>query len=293
MKTLVLLSIFSLYGFVSVYGQEKKYKPVTYPASYDAQIDVVYTVVDGWEGRMDLYTNPNSSTPTPVVMNIHGGGWNHGVKESQTGYGSFFKNGYAVANVEYRLVDVSPAPGAVQDVRCALIYLFKHAKELNIDTNKIVVMGGSSGGHLALMAGLLANNKEFDTNCPYNGEIKVAAIIDKYGVTDLLPLSYWKSAKRWLGDGFGDEVFIKSVSPLYYVNHKSPPIFIIHGDDDPTVPYQQSKALYDKLLEYDVKVDFLTIPGGKHGGLTKEEKSLFSKRMWTFLDDLGLIPIMN
>lgn len=287
MKNKIFIPAFILSVF-SVFAQEKEYKPVDYPNGYKAQIDVVYTQVDGWDGRMDLYTNPNSEKPTPIVINIHGGGWNHGVKESQTGYGSFFKNGYAVANVEYRLVDVAPAPAAIQDVRCALIYVYKHAKELNVDTGKIVVMGGSSGGHLALMAGLLANDKRFDANCPYEGEIKVAAIIDKYGVTDLVPLSHWKSAKRWLGDGFEDTEFTKSVSPLYYVIPNSPPVIIVHGDNDPTVPYEQSVALHNKLLEYDVKTDFLTIKGGKHGGFTKEEKSEFSQRMWNFLEDLGL-----
>ena len=278
-----------LFGLITnLFSQEKKYKPVKFPEGYVSQIDVIYTKVKGWQGRMDLYTNPKAVKPTPIVINIHGGGWRKGVKESQGGFNSFFKNGYAVANVEYRLVDVAPAPAAIEDVRCALIYLYKHAKELNIDTNKIVVMGGSSGGHLALMAGLLANNKRFDNNCKFDGEIKVAAIINKYGVTDLVPLSKWKSAKNWLGKGFDDTQFVESVSPLYYVTKTSPPTFTIHGDADPIVPYEQSVELYKKLQENNVKSEFMTVKDGKHGGLTKEEKSLFSKKMWEFLDQLGL-----
>lgn len=283
----IFCSFFILSGILSQ-SQEKEYKPVDYPDGYSSQIDVVYTEVNGWKGRMDLYYNQKSEAPTPVVINIHGGGWNHGEKESQTGYGSFFKNGYAVANVEYRLVDIATAPAAIEDVRCALNYLYIHAKELNIDTNKIVVMGGSSGGHLALMAGLLGNDKKFDTNCPYKGEIKVAAIIDKYGVTDLVPLGEWKSAKNWLGKGYKDNEFIKSVSPLYYVTKNSPPVFIVHGDADPTVPYQQSVALYNKLQEAGVKSEFMTVPGGVHGKFSKEYNSQFSKAMWKFLKELGL-----
>jgi acetyl esterase/lipase len=269
-------------------SQDTNYKLVQFPEGYTSQIDVVYVTVGKWNGRMDLYTNPKSAAPTPVIINIHGGGWNHGVKESQTGYGSFFKNGYAVANVEYRLVDVAKAPGAIEDVRCALIYLYTHAKELNIDTDKIVVMGGSSGGHLALMAGLLANNKNFDTNCSYEGEIKVAAIINKYGVADLVPLSAWKSARNWLGDGINNPKFVKSVSPLYKVTKNSPPVYIVHGDADPIVPYNQSVALYEKLKESNVKTKILTIKEGGHGKFTEEEKSVLNKDMWTFLDELGL-----
>ncbi len=80
------------------------------------------------------------------------------------------------------MVQLAPAPAAIEDVRCALIYLYRHARELNIDTDKIVVMGGSSGGHLALMTGLLGSNRIFDSNCGYEGVTPVAAIIDKYGV---------------------------------------------------------------------------------------------------------------
>ncbi|HEX9826168.1 MAG TPA: alpha/beta hydrolase [Flavobacteriaceae bacterium] len=288
MKKRLLFSILFTALSSATFSQQKEYKPVDFPEGYKAQIDVVYTQVNGWDGRMDLYTNPKSEIPTPVVINIHGGGWNHGVKESQSGYGSFFKNGYAVANVEYRLVGVAPAPAAIEDVRCALIYLYTHAKELNIDTNKIVIMGGSSGGHLALMAGLLANDKKFDTNCKYDGDIKVAAIIDKYGVTDLVPLSKWKSAKNWLGKGFDNQKFTESVSPLYYVTKNSPPVYIVHGDADPIVPYDQSVSLYEKLKSNGVKSKFLTIEGGNHGKFTKEEKSDMSKDMWSFLNELGL-----
>jgi acetyl esterase/lipase len=97
------------------------------------------------------------------------------------------------------LVDVSPAPAAIQDVRCALIYVYEHAKELNIDTNKIVVMGGSAGGHLALMSGLLGTDNLFDTNCEMYSNIKVAAIINKYGIADLTTLTHNSSVKKWLG----------------------------------------------------------------------------------------------
>ena len=278
-----ILAFCLLWCFWITDAQQNEYKPVKFPEGYTAQIDIVYKKAGGWEGRIDLYTNSNAKKPTPIILNIHGGGWNHGEKESQSGFGSFFKNGYAVANVEYRLVDVAPAPAAIEDVRCALIYLYNNAKELNIDTNKIVIMGGSSGGHLALMAGLLGNNTIYDADCTYEGELKVAAIINKYGVTDLVPLTEWKSAKNWLGRGYLNKDFTESVSPLYYVTKDSPPIFIIHGDADPIVPYTQSEKLYKALKLNEVATEFLTIPNGKHGKFTKEEKKLFSDKMWKFL----------
>ena len=267
------------------------YKPVEYPTGYTAQLDVVYTKVKDWEGRMDIYFTSKEIKPAPVVINIHGGGWNHGVKESQTGFNTFFKEGFAVANIEYRLTGQATAPAAIEDTRCALIYLIKNAKELNIDVNKIVIMGGSSGGHLALMGGLLGSDHRFDTNCPGVENIKVAAIIDKYGITDVWDWGYGKiltskSAITWLGDKAKDETFAKSVSPINYITKDSPPVFIVHGDADPTVPYQQSVDLHKKLLDAGVKTEFITVKGGLHGKFEKEKNNEINKAIVSFIKSL-------
>lgn len=280
-RSILILSFFCFYSLVS--AQHKDYKPVKFPETYSAKIDVIYKEVDGWKGRIDLYTNTTSKQPTPIVLNIHGGGWNHGEKESQTGFSTFFKNGYAVANVAYRLVDTAPAPAAIEDIRCALIYLYNNATTLNIDTSKIVIIGGSSGGHLALMAGYLENNTTFDSDCHYEGELKVAAIINKYGITDLSPLTKSKSVKRWLAKKTKDNDFIASVSPINYVTKNSPPTFTVHGDADPIVPYSQSVRLHRRLKNHGVMSEFLTIPNGKHGGFSIEERKLYSDKMWVFL----------
>jgi acetyl esterase/lipase len=196
--------------------------------------------------------------------------------------------GFAVANIEYRLTGQATAPAAIEDTRCALIYLIKNAKELNIDVNKIVIMGGSAGGHLALMGGLLANDHRFDANCPGFENVKVAAIIDKYGISDVWDWGYGpviksRSAKSWLGKYATDEKFAKSVSPIYYVNKNSPPVFIVHGDADPTVPYQQSVDLHKKLIEAGVKTEFITVEGGLHGKFEKEKNSEINKAMMEFI----------
>lgn len=267
------------------------YKPVEYPSGYRAQLNVVYTRVKDWEGKMDLYLAPAEKGLSPLVINIHGGGWNHGVKESQTGFSTFFKAGFAVANIEYRLTGQATAPAAVEDTRCALIYLIKNAKELNIDVNKIVIMGGSAGGHLALMGGLLANDHRFDGNCPGVENIKVAAIIDKYGITDVWDWGYGKnltskSARNWLGVKANDQTFAASVSPINFVTRNSPPVFIVHGDADPTVPYQQSVDLHKKLKDAGVKTEFITVPGGLHGKFDKTVNSDLNKAIIKFIGEV-------
>ena len=295
MKKLQLFLV-GLVASFSLFAQEPDtaYKAVEYPDGFSSRMNVVYTKLKDWEGQMDIYLPPKEKGPSPVVINIHGGGWNKGVRQSQTGFNTFFKMGYAVANISYRLTGQATTPAAVEDTRCALVYLIKNAKELNIDLNKIVIMGGSAGGHLALMGGLLGNDHRFDGNCPGVDNIKVAAIIDKYGITDVWDWGYGtnvtsKSAGRWLGDKANDKEFAKTVSPIYYVNKNSPPVFIVHGDADPTVPYQQSVDLHKKLKELGVKTEFITVAGGLHGKFEKEKNSEINKSIAEFLKGLGLV----
>ena len=288
----IFVALFAL-ATISATAQTDTFPPVDLPVGFTKQIDVLHTQIKGWDGRMDIYMPPHSGKPTPVVINIHGGGWNKGQKESQGGFNTFFKAGYAVANVAYRLTGHTTAPAAVEDVRCALVYLVEHAAELNIDVNKIVVMGGSAGGHLALMAGMLGNDKRFDTNCKSKKEIKVAAIVDKYGITDVWdwaygPIKTSRSATSWLGNRADDKKFAMSVSPISYVNKNTPPIYIVHGDADPIVPHQHSLELYKKLQEAGVKSKLVIVEGGLHGKFDKEKNSEINKDIMEFLKSVGI-----
>ncbi|MFT4093999.1 MAG: alpha/beta hydrolase [Niabella sp.] len=268
------------------------YKPVECPPGFTSQLDVVYTKAAGWEGKMDIYLPPKGKTPVPLAISIHGGGWNHGTKEVVNRFNLFFDRGYAVANIEYRLTGQATAPAAVEDTRSALIYLIQHAQQLNIDIHKIVLVGSSAGGHLALMGGLLGNDHRFDTHCAGVVPVKVAAIIDNYGITDVWDWGYGvarsHSAINWLGDKAKDHDFAMSVSPLSYINKNSPPVFIVHGDADAVVPYQQSQELHKKLLASGVKTRFITVPGGHHGKFTAEQNSGINKEIIRFLKELHL-----
>ena len=294
MRKHLLLSAFVVFFSVIGNSQIKDTiikKPVAIPKNYVAQLDIVYTKVKDWEGKADLYLALNESKPTPIIINIHGGGWKSGSKDTQGGFSPFFKAGYAVANMEYRMSGQAKAPAAIEDTRCMLVYLIENAKKLNIDSNKIIIMGGSAGGHLALMGGLLANDHRFDMNCLSAKNIKVAAIIDKYGIMDVWDWTYGPEHKSsspafWLGDNAKNETFIQSVSPITYVTKSSPPIFIIHGDADPTVPYKQSVDLYKKLQELGVKSEFFKVPGGQHGKFDKDKNTEINEAIFKFIATL-------
>ena len=190
----------------------------------------------------------------------------------------YLEMGLSVINVEYRLARVSLAPAAVQDCRLALRWVFKNAKQYGFDTTKIIVTGGSAGGHLALMTGMLDPAYGFDmpTDWDYTGvEPKVTAIVNWYGITDVNDLLSGPNkqdyAVNWLSYLSDKDIIAKKMSPLTYVRKGLPPIFTVHGDKDQLVPYAHAVRLHEGLTRAGVPNQLVTIPGGRHGGFSKDE----------------------
>jgi len=192
--------------------------------------------------------------------------------------------GWNVVNVEYRMARVSLAPAAVEDCLCALRWVGAHAKDFNFDLSHLVVTGESAGGHLALTTGMIPTSAGLDRQCPGGGftsntiaELpKVAAIISWYGITDLNDMLAGPNLRTYAVEWFGSipdqAVIAKRVSPLTYVRAGLPPVLMIHGDSDPIVPYTQATRLRDALTSAGVPNQLLTIPGGKHGNFSPEER---------------------
>lgn len=192
--------------------------------------------------------------------------------------------GWAVINVEYRLASNSPAPAAVEDCRCALRWVAYNAKRFNFDVSKIVLTGGSAGGHLALITGMLPAQSIFDRQCPTsedmrwrNGtepEVHVAAIINWYGITDVAELLDGPNSKHYAIEWFGSmnnrKELAQQVSPITYVRAGLPPIITIQGDEDDIVPYTQAVRFHAALDKVGVPNQLVTIHGGKHDGFNRE-----------------------
>jgi acetyl esterase/lipase len=218
-------------------------------------------------------------------MQFHGGGWVAGQKERNTfQLLPYLAMGWAVVNVEYRMARSALAPAAVEDCRCALRWITSHAKEFNFDVSKIVLTGGSAGGHLALITGMLPDQTAFDRQCPspenarWNSgaepALHVAAIVNWFGITDVEELIDGPNAKHyaieWFGSMSNRKELAQQLSPISYVRSGLPPIISIHGDEDDIVPYTQAVRLHAALDNAGVPNKLITIHGAKHGGYNRQ-----------------------
>jgi acetyl esterase/lipase len=267
-------------------GQTSAYEPWTdYVAGdYDIVPNITYAIANDTELKLDLYALKNRANPVPVLILFHGGGWVEGKKEQNVlQILPYLSLGWAVANVEYRLGRVSPAPAAVEDCRCALRWVVQHAREYGLDTSRIVLTGGSAGGHLSLITGMLPAGNQFDRQCPTDNstrwkdgtepQVRVAAIVNWFGITDVEELLDGADAKHYAIEWFGSmdnrEALARRLSPITYVHPGLPPIVTIHGDRDPIVPYPQAVRLHAALEKSGVPNQLVTIAGAGHGGFTR------------------------
>ena len=253
---------------------------------YDIQPNITYATANNTDLKLDLYLPHNHATPRPTLILFHGGGWVAGRKEQNVLYLlPYLSMGWAVINVEYRMAPNSLAPAAVEDCRCALRWAAYHAKEYNFDTSKIVLTGTSAGGHLALITGMLPAGSVFDRQCPTDNstrwnqstepQIKVAAIVNWFGITDVAELIDGPNAKHYAMEWFGSlgnrAELARQVSPINYVRPGLPPIITFHGDEDDVVPYSQAARFHAALDKAGVPNQLVTIHGRKHDGFNRQE----------------------
>jgi acetyl esterase/lipase len=172
--------------------------------------------------------------------------------------------------------------------------VIQNAKKYNIDTNKIVLTGHSAGGHLALITGMLPRDTGLDNLCYGEEDLKVAAIINWFGPTDVADLAHGPNLKNyalmWMGSQADRLTIAKRVSPLTYVRKALPPIITIHGDKDDVAPYEQAVRLHKALDEAGVPNQLITIPGGGHGQFNSEQLQDSYVKIHAFLKERGIIP---
>ena len=256
--------------------------------TYRVVPNITYLKTGSFESKLDVYQARGTTTPNPTLIFIHGGNWVGGSKEgSSITLLPFLDMGWNVVNIDYRLVDTAPAPAAVEDCRCALRWVYQHAKDYNIDTSRLVVSGNSAGGHLSLLVGMVPADAGFDGRCPGPENLKVAAIVNWYGFPDLADLLEGANMRpavvTWIGTGSNRMELAKRLSPTTYLRPGVPPVLTVHGDADPTSLYVHAVHLHEGLTKAGVPNQLVTVPGGKHGGFTDDESVRIYAAIRSFL----------
>jgi len=248
----------------------------------EIQRDLVYDTIGSRALRLDLYRPPGTTGQTlPLVIWVHGGGWHSGSKD-KTRASALVLDGFAIASVEYRLSREAQWPAQIEDVRSAVRWLRANAEDLGVDPTRFAAWGSSAGGHLVAMLGTGGDVAELDgegRGTP-NESSAVRAVVDWYGVTDLLSIQSHALPCSTIDHNAPDspEGIILGcaipdcpdraahASPITYVSAADPPFLLMHGTEDSAVPPLQSQVLHDALTAQGVDSTLVFLEGAGHGG---------------------------
>jgi acetyl esterase/lipase len=209
----------------------------------------------------DIYYPRWSGSPAPAIVFIHGGSWVSGSRTDVTQTEPLLSllrgRGYAVVSIDYRLAPASRWPAMYDDSRCAFANLRRDAAALGLDPARIAALGVSAGAQLALLLGFELPISE-----------RPRFVIEISGPVDLTSPDFGSA-----NAGVGAQVFgatsasdpvLKSASPVTYAAAGDPPVLIVHGTADATVPFSQAQELQRVLQQHGDAVQLVSIPNGTH-----------------------------
>lgn len=232
--------------------------------------NIEYKNIDGKSLQLDIYRPKTINRPLPLLVFIHGGSWKSGKRSDYLVYlVDFAKKGYATATVSYRLLKDRPYPACVEDVNDAVRWFFKNGEKFGYDPDRIALIGGSAGSHLALLAAYgwkepadFSDNDSVQVN---NHEVK--AVVDIYGPIDLTT-EYAREKPQvvaLLAHTYQeDPELFAGASPLTYIDKNDPPTLILHGTSDELVPVSQSDTLKARLDRLGVPCMYHRLPLWPH-----------------------------
>jgi acetyl esterase/lipase len=206
----------------------------------------------------------------PLVVVVHGGGWAGGDKLDERDHILQLAGlGYAAASVNYRLAEKGSTenrfPAAVEDLRCSLRWLRKEVVAYGIDPNRVGVLGGSTGAHLAAMLGTASEAEGLDGTCDVEGDVKVSAVAAYYGIYDVRDDDGSASVENFLGAAPSASADLaKLASPITHIDGADAPFVLVHGDADSTIPIDESKAMRAALWSALVPTTLVEIAGADH-----------------------------
>ena len=238
--------------------------------------EIVYAHVDGHDLALDLHLPAGVRHP-PLVVYAHGGAWRAG---NRSEYPKFLvERGYAVASVDFRASTDARFPADVQDIKAAIRFLRARAADYGCRTDRIAVAGASSGAHLAALVATTNGLSELEGSEGDHAQQSsaVQALVSWYGASDLMTIldqstpfghSVREPALKLLLGGLPTEVpeLAKLASPVTHVDARDPPAILLHGDQDPQMPVNQTLELEAEYRRAGVPVELVVVDGAKHGG---------------------------
>lgn len=241
--------------------------------------DVAF-LAPGRRERLDIYLPASGTAPRPAVVYFHGGGWVKGDKatDREKSIGTALASaGYVFVSANYILGD-RVWPTNLEDCQNAVRFIRSRASNYNVDPGRIAAMGASAGGHLALLVAYMGDRSEYASATLYPGvSCRVRAVIDLYGITDLLtrrnvnsngtPRATLDDAHSvgMLGVGRVEGAALwKEASPVSHVVASVPPTLIVHGLADPIVDHAQATELAGALQSAGVAHELLLLKGVGH-----------------------------
>lgn len=234
--------------------------------------DVQYCTGAGKPLLMDVFISEHRSTlRMPAVLWIHGGGWERGDKNGNSGAQLLVAQGFVTASLFYRLSGDSPFPADIEDCKCAIRFLRANASRFGIDPERIGVAGASAGGHLAELLATTDRSAGLEGDGGWEGvSSKVQAAAAYYGVSDFtVGATQFQHhtgqvvIKLFRGTEKEKPELYRMASPIFYVSKDDPPLLLVHGEEDDLVPFDQSVRMAEAYRRANLQVEFIPV---KHAG---------------------------
>ena len=246
---------------------------------------ISYSAAGGEKTTLTLLRPWEEAVRYPLVVFVQGSGW----KTPSLGFeipqlSRLAQQGFVIASVSHRsILEGSPFPACLQDVKTAIRFLRAHAEDYSIDPGRVAVYGTSSGGNTALLVAATGDDPRFAT-AEYAGvSDAVSCVVSCFGPTDLTAMPDHTGP----GDptftaliGGGDpQTVLRAASPYPYISMENPfpPCLLAHGTADAAVPYAQARRMADRLHACGKEVRLLTVTGAPH------EDTFWS---WPLIDDI-------
>jgi acetyl esterase/lipase len=249
---------------------------ISFCAFADTQTDIEYARVGDHSLKLDLHT-PKTANASLLVY-VHGGAWRAGSK-SDVPIAKLLDHGFAIASVDYRLSTQAVFPAQIHDIKAAIRFLRAKSELYHINTSRIGIVGSSAGGHLAALVGVTNGHEALEGKVgeSLNQSSDVHCIVSLYGASNLqtilsqsteFGLKMRVPALQLLLGGQPAEKpdLARLASPVAHIDKNDPPLLLIHGDADPQMPPAQSQEFAKAYEAIKRTVQFILMPGSKHGG---------------------------